>query len=83
MPVARWFNVVKTKASGVKKANMRLVEFSDGFDLYSARVRVKNPMYTQGVDVAVYAKNPQMARELLKSQYGSDSIVADVRKISD
>lgn len=61
---------------------MRLFEFAEGFGLYSARVKVKNPMYTQGIDVAVYAKNPQMARELLKAQYGNDSIVADVRKIS-
>lgn len=62
---------------------MRLVEFAEGFQVYAARVKVKNPLYTNSVDVAVFAKNPSMARALLQAQFGHDSIVADVRKISD
>lgn len=62
---------------------MRLFEFSEGFQVYAARVRVKNPLYTSSVDTAVFAKNASMARALLQAQFGSDSIVADVRKISD
>ena len=62
---------------------MRLVEFSEGFQVYAARVRVKNPLYSNSVEVAVFAKNPSMARAILQAQFGSDSIVADVRKISD
>ena len=61
---------------------MRLVEFAEGFQIYAARVRVKNPLYSNSIDVAVFAKSSAMARALLKAQYGSDSVVADVRKIS-
>ena len=61
---------------------MRLVEFAEGFQIYAARVRVKNPLYTNSIDVAVFAKNPSMARALLRAQYGTDSVVADVRKIA-
>jgi hypothetical protein len=62
---------------------MRLFEFAEGFHIYAARVRVKNPLYSNSVEVAVFAKNPSMARALLQAQFGSDSVVADVRKISD
>lgn len=62
---------------------MRLVEFAEGFQVYAARVRVKNPLYSTSVEVAVFAKNASMARALLQAQFGSDSLVADVRKISD
>ena len=48
---------------------MRLVEFAEGFQIYAARVRVKNPLYTNSIDVAVFAKNPSMARALLRAQY--------------
>ena len=60
---------------------MRAKEFNDGFNVYSARVRVKNPTYNMTIDVAVFAKSPAMARLLLQAQYGKDSIVADVRQM--
>jgi hypothetical protein len=53
-----------------------------GFSVYMARVRVKNPMYSTSVDVAVFAKSPAMARVLLQGQYGTDSVVSDVVKIA-
>lgn len=53
-----------------------------GFDVYMARVRVKNPDYSQSIDVAVFAKSPQMAKMLLQAQYGKDSVVSGVIKIS-
>jgi hypothetical protein len=62
---------------------MRLVEFAEGFRVYAARVRVKNPLYNNSVDVAVFAKNVAMARALLQAQFGPDSIVSNVRDISD
>lgn len=62
---------------------MRLLEFAEGFQVYSARVRVKNPFYSNSIDVAVFAKSPSMARALLQAQFGRDSVVADVRKISN
>jgi hypothetical protein len=62
---------------------MRLVEFAQGFQVYAARVRVKNAFYSNSIDVAVFAKSPAMARALLQAQFGTDSVVADIRKISD
>ena len=62
---------------------MRLVEFAEGFQVYAARVRVKNPFYSNSIDVAVFAKSPTMARALLQAQFGTDSAVSDIRKISD
>jgi len=53
-----------------------------GFNVYQARVKVKNPLYTNSMDVAIFAKNPQMARMLLKAQYGDDSLVTNVVKIA-
>ncbi len=61
---------------------MRLFEFAEGFQVYAARVRVKNPLYSNSVELAIFAKNPSMARALLQAQFGPDSIVSDVRKIS-
>jgi hypothetical protein len=67
---------------------MRAVEFllkesvAPGFDVYMARVKVKNPMYSSSIDVAVFAKSPAMARLLLQGQYGTDSVVSNVTKIS-
>ena len=67
---------------------MRAVEFllkesvAPGFDVYIARVKVKNPMYSSSIDVAVFAKSPAMARLLLQGQYGTDSVVSNVTKIS-
>lgn len=66
---------------------MRSYEFikesvAPGFSVYMARVKVKNPMYSTSVDVAVFAKSPAMARVLLQGQYGTDSIVSNVVKIA-
>ena len=66
---------------------MRSYEFikesvAPGFSVYMARVKVKNPMYSTSVDVAVFAKSPAMARVLLQGQYGTDSVVSNVVKIA-
>jgi patatin-like phospholipase/acyl hydrolase len=53
-----------------------------GFHVYQARVRVKNPMYANSMDVAIFAKNPAMARQLLMAQYGRDSVVTNVVQIA-
>lgn len=65
---------------------MRAVEFlsesvAPGFNVYMARVKVKNPQYSQSIDVATFAKSPEMARLLLQGQYGKDSVVSNVTKI--
>ena len=56
-------------------------ELLTGFHVYGASVRVKNPAYTTSVDVAIFAKSPAMARLLLQTQYGKDSIVTNVRRL--
>jgi len=61
---------------------MRLVEFSEGFRVYAARVNVKNPLYSNSVDVAVFAKNVAMARAILQAQFGAGSVVSNVRELS-
>ena len=61
---------------------MRASQFVPGFSVYGARVRVKNPSYTTSIDVAIFTKNPAMARLLLKAQYGDSALVTNVYKIS-
>jgi hypothetical protein len=53
-----------------------------GFHVYQARVRVKNELYTNSMDVAIFAKNPSMARQLLMAQYGKDSVITNVVQIA-
>jgi hypothetical protein len=61
---------------------MRASQFVQGFNVYGARVKVKNPSYSTSIDVVVFAKNPAMARILLKAQYGDSAVVTNVYKIS-
>ena len=53
-----------------------------GFHVYQARVKVKNELYTNSMDVAIFAKNPSMARQLLMAQYGRDSVITSVVQIA-
>jgi len=53
-----------------------------GFHVYQARVKVKNELYTNSMDVAIFAKNPSMARQLLMAQYGRDSVITNVVQIA-
>ena len=53
-----------------------------GFHVYQARVKVKNELYTNSMDVAIFAKNPSMARQLLMAQYGKDSVITAVVQIA-
>ena len=62
---------------------VRLREMAEGFRVYAARVKVKNPLYNNTVDVAVFAKNTAMARALLQAQFGADSVVTNVHELSD
>ncbi len=66
---------------------MRAQEFlkesvAPGFHVYQARIKVKNPLYSNSIDVAVFAKSPEMARMLLLAQYGKDSTVSGITKIA-
>lgn len=52
-----------------------------GFNLYRARVKVKQPLYTNSIEVAVYAKSVGEAGALLRAQYGTDAVVTAVNKV--
>ena len=74
---------MKQYATNVTGSQYNLNEsVAPGFQVYQARVKVKNPDYSTSIDVAVFAKSPQMARILLQAQYGKDSTVSDVIKIA-
>lgn len=53
-----------------------------GFHVYQARVKVKNDLYANSMDVAIFAKNGLMARQLLRAQYGKDSVITNVVQIA-
>ncbi len=53
-----------------------------GFHVYQARVKVKNDLYSNSMDVAIFAKNPSMARQLLLAQYGKNSLITNVVQIA-
>lgn len=53
-----------------------------GFHVYQARVKIKNELYANSMDVAIFAKNPSMARQLLMAQYGKDSVITNVVQIA-
>lgn len=61
---------------------MKMKEISPGFKIFKATVKVKNPTYTGVTEVTVFAKNHNMARELLKTQYGQDSLVTVVTQVN-
>ena len=60
---------------------MRAHELAPGFKIFKATVRVKNPTYTGVTEVTIFAKNHNMARELLKAQYGNDSLITVVTEV--
>jgi len=51
------------------------------FELFTAKVKVRQPNYSQWIDVQISAKNIQEARKLLLGQYGPDAVVTALRKI--
>jgi hypothetical protein len=50
------------------------------FDLFSAKVKVVQPNYSQWIDVQISAKNTQQAIKLLQVQYGPNATVTAVRR---
>ncbi len=67
----------------IEQYQPRLTESAaPGFNVYQARVKVKNPGYNQSVDTAIFAKNPQMARMLLQAQFGKDAVITNITQIA-
>lgn len=42
---------------------------------YHARVKLKQPGYTNIIDTTVMARNPEMARRLIRQQYGDSNVL--------
>ena len=60
---------------------MLLNELKDKrFDLFTARVKVTHPNYSQWIDVKISAMNMQQARKLLLAQYGPGTMVTALRR---
>jgi hypothetical protein len=60
---------------------MRSREILPKFRVFQAKVRVRQPGYTTLVDTTIAAKNAEMARRLLKQQYGTTSLISNVREL--
>lgn len=42
---------------------------------YAAKVKLKQTGYTSIVDTTILARNPEMARRLLKKQFGDTNVI--------
>lgn len=51
------------------------------FSLFTARVKVLQPNYSQWIEVTISAKNTQEAKKLLIAQYGPGTQVTALRII--
>lgn len=60
---------------------MRWEELTNQFKFFAAKVRIKQANYSQVIDTTVNAKNQEMARRLIKAQYGKNALVSNVREI--
>ena len=69
-------------ADSNKYYTMRAKEVAGDYNLWGARVRVKNADFDDSVDVAVYAKTAYMAQQLIRAQYGRNAVISNVRKIA-
>lgn len=60
---------------------MRAEEITRQYKFFAAKVKVKQPNYSQIIDTTVTAKTQEMARRLIKAQYGKDALISNVREI--
>jgi hypothetical protein len=60
---------------------MRFEEITKQFKFFKAKVKIKQHGYSQLIDTTINAKDREMARRLLKAQYGATSIVGTVTEI--
>jgi len=54
-----------------------IIRKKNSLKTYSAKVRLKQPGYTNIVDTTVMARNPEMARRLIRQQYGGRSMLVN------
>jgi hypothetical protein len=56
-------------------------EITFPYKFWGARVKVKQPGYSQMIDTTITAKTKEMARRLLRAQYGKDALINNIREI--
>ena len=61
---------------------MKSVEFiKSKLKTYLGKVKLQQTGYTSLIDVTVTARNPEMARRLIKQLYGASARVSNVKEI--
>jgi len=60
---------------------MRFEELTKQFKFFKAKVKIRQPPYSQLIDTTINAKYREMARRLLRAQYGKNSIIGTVTEI--
>jgi hypothetical protein len=60
---------------------MRFEELTKQYKFFKAKVKIKQPGYSQLIDTTVTAKDRTMAQRLLKAQYGKNSVIGTVTEI--
>lgn len=48
---------------------------------YTAKVKLRQPGYLTMIDVTVQARNPEMARRILRQQYSANAIVGQPKEL--
>ena len=59
---------------------MKVQEIFAGFKVFTAKVKITQP-HTVFTDVSVFAKDINMARQILKQQYDAKSLISSIREI--
>jgi hypothetical protein len=60
---------------------MKFADITHPYKLFSARIKVKQPGYYEILDTTITAKDRDMARRLLKAQYGKTASIASIHEI--
>lgn len=60
---------------------MRFEDLTKGYKFFTAKVKIKQPGYSQLIDTTINAKTKDLARRLLQAQYGSNSIIGTIKEI--
>jgi hypothetical protein len=78
-------NINKQKNLARQLVNQEVAETKNPnttYRLWTAPVKIKQPTYTGYIDVAVTAQNAQLARQLMKAQYGvADWEIGSVKEV--
>lgn len=60
---------------------MKINELFGKLKVFQAKIKLKQTGYSTLIDVTVNARNPEMARRLLRQLYGDKSMITNVKEI--